>query len=296
VKSRARETEKARIPRVLRCLFEEHRHLAALVHVLNEKAGKEQPLRTSDYYLIRDIVGYMHDYPDAVHHPTENRLFSLLLERAPSKKKGVDRLMDDHRDVAEETRQLLELLDRAIENPGDSNEQAVRRACREFAAHQTAHMQFENRKMFPAAMEHLTADDFSQIEADFAAANDPLFGELVGKQHRLLYEFLLSPAENVSDRLTGARLFSLERLILAIDILENGAGAWSRRVADLAQELSEESRSAVSRLLKPDSPASVIGVPVNLAASVSRSLLVCSADLLGIYSTTLKKGVRAIFF
>ena len=291
----ASQSEPSDLPAVLRCLFEEHRHLAALMETMDRKAGQEQRLRTGEYYLLRDIVGYMHEYPDAVHHPTENRLFKILLKRMPSKKADIDRLRRDHQAVARETDELLKLLDEAIEKPSSDREGAVREACRAFTVHQRAHMQFENTKMFPAAIDSLSPADWKQIESDFADVDDPLFGAVVEKQHRLLYEYLLNPAERAAEKLTGSRLFSLERLILTIDIFEDGASAWARRLIDLGIDVSEESRSAVERMLKPESPGSALRLPADHAAYLGRSVVDCSGDLFRIYARTLKKGVRAFF-
>ena len=142
----------ASIPPVLRCLFEEHRHLTARTRTLRNTAQQRASLGPGDYYLMRDIVGYLHDYPDHVHHPTENRLFDVLRKRAPSHGPAVQRLLSDHEAVAEETEALLDLLDRAIEEGDRDDEQAVRVACKKFVTHQRAHMKFENQEMFPAAI------------------------------------------------------------------------------------------------------------------------------------------------
>jgi len=294
-RSKPPEEGRESTPRVLRCLFEEHRHLAALVNVLGEKATQKHGLQAGEFYLLRDIVGYMHEYPDDVHHPTENRLFDLLLQRAPARKAEVDRLKREHQALGRETQGLLDLLDEAIERPSAGRESAVRKACAAFAVHQQAHMRFENLEMFPAAMESLTPEDFNQIESYFAAADDPLFGGLVGKRHRLLYEYMLNPAERASERLTGSRLLSLERLILTIDILEDGAGEWSRRVLDFGRELVEESRLAAHRALHPASRGLPLGSPVNFAVGVGRAMFDCGTDLLRIYTTTLRKGGKAFF-
>jgi len=147
------------LPRVLRCLFEEHRHLAALIRALEYRATQCGQLHAGDYFLMRDIVAYMHDYPDHVHHPTENRIFEALLRRAPSRRKAVKRLRSDHDAVARETQDLLDLLDEAIDEATEGRERDIRWACEAFVSHQRAHMQFENQKMFPAAIESLSKAD-----------------------------------------------------------------------------------------------------------------------------------------
>lgn len=287
--------ESSDIPPIMQCLFDEHRHLAGLVGVLDRKATQGENLQRGDYYLLRDIVGYLHDYPDEVHHPTENRLLEILVRRVPSRKDDVDWLKKDHLAVARETQALMNLLDEAIEVPSAGREQAVRKGCRAFAVHQRAHMQFENSEMFPAALEALTVDDFKQIESWFAAVDDPLFGDLVGKRYRLLHEYLLNPAEKVSAKLAGSRFLSLDRLILTVDVLEDGVGVSTRRILDLARDLVEESRSALDSSMHPKSIVGAIGLPAKFALTVGRSVVDCNVDLLRIYRNTLGKGVKSLF-
>jgi len=266
------------VPKVLRCLFEEHRHLAALIHALEGKATQRGNLHAGDYFLMHDIVAYMHDYPDHVHHPTENRLFETLLRRMPSRKNAVKRLHNDHEAVARETQKLLDLLDEAIDETTDEA----------FVSHQRAHMQFENQEMFPAAIESLTRADWKDIESHFAATDDPLFGQAVANRHRTLYEYLVSPVSIASEKFTVSRMFSLERLILTVDTLERGTGSWWARVQNLGEEMFVETRSVIAKTLKPAGPGTFIGLPFAYTAFLGKSLLDCSTDLARIYATTAK--------
>jgi len=276
------------LPKVLRCLFEEHRHLAALMRALERKARQDGRLKVGDYYLMRDIVAYMHEYPDHVHHPTENRLFEKLLLREPFRKKALKCLRNDHEAVINETQNLLQLLDDAIGDMTEDREQAARLACEAFVTHQQEHMQFENQKLFPAAIGALSNTDWKQLEAHFAAAADPLFGRVVASRHRLLYEYLVDSADKVSEQFSVSRLFSLERLILTVDILEKGTGSWWTRLKNLGEAVSEETRSTVAKSLKPECLGSAIGLPVRYTAFLGKSLLDCGSDLLRIYADTTK--------
>jgi hemerythrin-like domain-containing protein len=283
-----------KLPRVLRCLFEEHQHLTALMRALERKARQGSSLNQGDYYLLRDIVGYLHDYPDSVHHPTENLLFEILLKREPGRKKTVTGLRRDHKSVEAETQNLLDLLDKAIDEPTAKLEQSVRKSCLDFAGHQRRHMQFENQKLFPAAIDALSPSDWKQIESHFAAVEDPLFGRVVGNSHRLLYEYLMNPAGKAAENFSVTRLFSLERLIMMVDVLEKGSGSWCARLKDLGEEVSEETRTTVAKSLKPESLISAIKLPIRYAAFLGKSMLNCSSDLARI-STTAAKDSLALY-
>jgi len=291
---RDKGSDKQELPRVLRCLFDEHRHLNALMRALERKARQKSSLVAGDYYLLRDITGYLHDYPDSVHHPTENLLFEILLRREPDRKQAVAGLRRDHKSVAAETQGLLDLLDQAIDEPTREVERSVRQSCLDFADHQRKHMQFENQKLFPAAIEALSQADWKKIEAHFAAVEDPLFGRVVGNSHRLLYEYLVHPAGQATESFSVSRLFFLERLIMTVEVLEKGTGSWCARLKDLGENVSRETQAAVARSLKPESLVSAFTLPVKYAAFLSKSMLDCSAELSRI-STTIAKDALALY-
>jgi hemerythrin-like domain-containing protein len=278
----------ADIPRLLQCLFQEHRYLAALVGVLESKAVSPAPLRMGDYYLLRDIAAYLHDYPDQVHHPTEDVLFGKLERRQPSMKGAIRRMRLDHETVMKETEALLDLLNRAIEEHGKELEESVRNACHSFATHQREHMEFENQTLFAAAIEALKPSDWRAIEHRFSTREDPLFGRIVGRQHRTLYEYLIGPNDETSGKLSLTRMRLLERMIRASGTIVNGADAFGARLRELAELLSRETRSALKQSLQRGDPVSAAVLPIRHGAFLASSVFRCNLDLLRILTTTIR--------
>jgi hemerythrin-like domain-containing protein len=289
------ELPEPELPRVLQWLFQEHRHMAALITALEGKASGVNSLTTSDYYLMRDIVAYLHDYPDQVHHPTENRLFTKLLQRRPSLKKSINRLQSDHEAVAIETKNLLDLLEGAIDDPGEELELEIRESCQAFVNHQRTHMGFENQQMFPEAIDNLSPQDWSQLESEYASQEDPLFGHAVGSNHRLLYEYLLkSPTGSPGKLSIALGLFSLERWMMTAEIMEQSLGSWCDRMVEMRDEVSAETRAVVVKTLKPEGLGSTMGLPIRYAGFLGKTFLGCGNDLLQIYAST-TKNTLALF-
>jgi hemerythrin-like domain-containing protein len=281
----------ADIPRLLQCLFQEHRYLAALVGVLESKAVSPAPLRMGDYYLLRDIAAYLHDYPDQVHHPTEDVLFGKLERRQPSMKGAIRRMRLDHETVMKETEALLDLLNRAIEEHGKELEESVRNACHSFATHQREHMEFENQTLFAAAIEALKPSDWRAIEHRFSTREDPLFGRIVGRQHRTLYEYLIGPNDETSGKLSLTRMRLLERMIRASGTIVNGADAFGARLRELAELLSRETRSALKQSLQRGDPVSAAVLPIRHGAFLASSVFQCNLDLLEICMQTARDAL-----
>nr|AIT69765.1 putative hemerythrin [uncultured bacterium] len=188
-------------------LLDEHRCLNGLVRVLESRSSKHPGM--ADYYLLRDIVGYVHDYAERVHHPTEDLLVRKLLLRKPGAKGLVERLQREHDSASMATRKLLDQLDELIKKPAAERARAVRKACVAFAERQRAHMRFEDEKIFPCGVASLSSADWRTIEARLFASEDPLFGRKIGARHRVLYEYLLAHEKKLHaalvERSTAAR-------------------------------------------------------------------------------------------
>jgi hemerythrin-like domain-containing protein len=281
------------LPEVMQCLVDEHRHFNELLQVMAERARRRGKLSVGDYCLLHDIVSYLHDYPDQVHHPTEDRVFSKLLERDAQYVSQVETLRADHENIVEETGRLQAQLAAAIDDPSEASDRNVRDVCGAFAAHQLEHMGLENDVLFPAAIDHLEPGDWQDIEAYFAAVDDPLFGKVIGKRHRLLYEYLVHPMEEARQNFTASGISSLERFARTTDVLERGAGDILERLKFHRAALATGNRTALVRSLRPESLKSALLLPVEHSAFVGRTLLTCGMEVFRICARTVGQA-RAV--
>jgi len=280
------------VPEVLHGLFQEHRHLNALVRVMLNKANQTERLNQVDYFLLRDIVGYLHDYPNEVHHPTEDLMFDKLLRRKPGTRKAVQRITRDHQVVAKKTQELIDLLDRTIDQPGRQDEIAVRLACREFGWHQQEHMKFEDLELFPEAFESLTPSDWRYLEKRLAAVNDPLFGRVVGNAHRLLYEYLIDAESTTPARLKRLVPRTLSSVARTGSIMRQGVGSSCIRLGKLGQLIAGETVSTMRKSLKPESILGTVRLPVDYAAFLGHSMIGCGNDLAAIWLKSMRDTVN----
>lgn len=268
-----------KLPAVMERLFAEHRYISALVRVLEQKSNSRVAHPAADYYLLRDIVGYVHDYPDHVHHPTEDRLFELVLRRRPELRRHVARLRREHREVVAETAALLKQLDELIAKPDVLREAAVLSACADLVRRQRAHIELENQTLFPAAIAALLPADWQRIEAQYFGEDDPLFGRTVRREHRKLYEYLLGPADRQFEQLGITRLLSPERLAFTGEVLARGIVAGTGRLGALGDEVLLATRRAADDARQAAGVAASLRWPAALMTEISRSLLSCGIDV-----------------
>ena len=64
--------------KVLAELREDHKNMALMLNLLERESNRIYEGEEPDYELLQDIMHYMTVYPDAVHHPKEDRLYAEL--------------------------------------------------------------------------------------------------------------------------------------------------------------------------------------------------------------------------
>ena len=87
--------------KILAELREDHRNMALLINLLERESNRIYEGEEPDYELLEDIMHYMTVYPDAVHHPKEDRLYAELKAARPDLSTGFERITMDHRHIAD---------------------------------------------------------------------------------------------------------------------------------------------------------------------------------------------------
>ena len=175
-------------------LKSEHRSISAVLHGLQQLAADlgDSSLRP-EYGVFHAMIRYIDQYPERLHHPKEDRfLFERLAQRAPQARPLVDALRAEHVTGARLVRELEHaLLTLEIGYPGSIG--AFRAAVEGYAEFHWAHMRKEEQELLPLAERHLTAEDWSAIDAAFAGNEDPI-SDLRDDDFRRLFSRIVSLA------------------------------------------------------------------------------------------------------
>jgi len=286
--------QKSRLPPVIACLAEEHRHMSALLKLLEQRAQKQQPLGPGDYCLMRDVVAYLHDYPDAVHHPTEDLLFARLGDLRPDLAGEVEALQKQHETMERESTRLLAQLDLAADKPAKAEEAEIRQRAQAFARRQSQHMQRENSKLFPAALSELGTADWKVLSRRASLHQDPLFGPNVQSRHRTLFEFLLDFEQTLPARMIAGGVDGQERLMMALAAIEHGAGKSMATMLAAIDSLKNEARDLSIGQRRPKSLAGLVTTPWRYGWFMGRTAWDCGWTLLGISAASTKEAFGAL--
>ena len=160
-----------RLADVMASLREDHRNFAVLLKLVTEEATAARQGRDPDFELLADIMHYMSGYSDAIHHPTENRVYELLARSRAEDAVGLGRVEVDHRELTEMTREFRNLCDAGKSGAALLRERFVDAAVA-YVERLGEHIAWEENELFPRA-DRLVHES---VEVAVVAANDPVFG------------------------------------------------------------------------------------------------------------------------
>jgi hemerythrin-like domain-containing protein len=92
----------------------EHVNFARLLDLLEAQVAEFHDEGTPDYATMHDIVSYLREYPDRVHHAREDAAFGCMARRDPQLRPVINRLLQEHRVIATAGEELLSHLDQVV--------------------------------------------------------------------------------------------------------------------------------------------------------------------------------------
>ena len=173
----------------------EHRALAAVLLALKAYVdGMAEGKYDPNHELLADMIQYLTEVPDQVHHPKEDLyLFPAMRKRSPEVAAVIDELEAEHGRIDAEWRALAQAL-AAFKAAGMPGLATFRDAVNRYFDFQWQHVSKEESRILPRALEVLTPEDWSVIDAAFLSNDNPWEGP-AGKYKALFTRIVtLAPA------------------------------------------------------------------------------------------------------
>ena len=161
---------------IIERLSREHRNIEMLLAVLERELEIFDRGSRPDYEVIRAIISYFELYPEVYHHPQEDLVFAKLKIRDPAAAAKVGNLALEHQKGAERLRRVAQAVDSVLADR-EILRQNVDNIVRDFIEHQRRHIMMEDRDFFPAALNALEPQDWTEIASALTSHEDPLFSE-----------------------------------------------------------------------------------------------------------------------
>ena len=143
-------------------LLVEHDHILKTLNLLEMQFLDLCRGGTPDFSLMRSILEYIQEYPEQIHHPFEDKIFSILLERV-DEVELIQELIAEHTELETETRKIresLKLLESGAVSPED-----IMKLLSAFLIRQRQHMYIEEEKVHPLIESALTEEDWEHVQS-----------------------------------------------------------------------------------------------------------------------------------
>ena len=162
----------------LSIINDEHSALSAMLRSLGmmvERGPTSE--RATHFEVMRAMLFYIDEFPERLHHTKETELlFPKVAKVAPDTAPTIERLDKDHARGEAAVRELQHLL-LAWELLGETRRTAFADALQKYLGFYLEHMRLEETVVLPAAVAHLSAADWEELDAAFATNCDPLTGK-----------------------------------------------------------------------------------------------------------------------
>jgi hemerythrin-like domain-containing protein len=178
--------------------MEEHRNMERVLILIRLQVDSLRPVNSvRDLRLIDRAIAYMDGFPSQVHDPSEELLFTRLVERAPNCAPLCGRLAQQQNGFSLAQSTLLEHIKRAKAGVNRAHKQVQESGvfyCMQYADH----IYSEETDMLPSARRRLTPEDWEAVnrQADYTFRRGD-HEEL--KTHDSLYEFLMAGESDHDD-------------------------------------------------------------------------------------------------
>jgi hemerythrin-like domain-containing protein len=157
-------------------LREDHRNMALMLNLLESEGSRIHDGEEPDFELLHDILSYMTVYSDAVHHPKENLIYGKLWSRGPDLSSGLERVEDDHREIASLGQVLRRDFEAIVAGAAVTRDRVISDTFA-YAEHLRSHMLWEEDDLFRRADKLVEESATVTIDASHLDTDDPVFGD-----------------------------------------------------------------------------------------------------------------------
>lgn len=185
---------------MLNRLLVEHDHILRKLNLLELQYLDMCRGKVPDYSLMRSIIVYIQEYPEQIHHPLEDMIYSILLKRVDDVE-FVQELITEHTQLEVVTRRLRDSIE-SLSSDIASKEQ-LKQQLSEFLVGQRQHIYTEEIKVYPLVQSVLTKEDWRQLQSMVPILDGPIFGRRTRDDYERLYR-------EIEDR-SKTRLFEMEK-------------------------------------------------------------------------------------
>jgi len=167
-------------------LLTDHDHIRKSLNLLEMQFLDLCRSKTPDYSMMFSIVVYIQEYPEQAHHPLEDAVFSIFIERGGEEARIARALIKDHTELEVITHKLRASLE-LLEIGDASKKDNLKHKLSIFLSRQRQHLYTEEMRIYPLINRVVKKQDWAKIEAVAPRMDDPVFGERTRSDYERLH-------------------------------------------------------------------------------------------------------------
>ncbi len=177
------------IEKTMNELRTDHRNMAMLLDALDAESARLQGNDEPDYELIGEIIAYMSEYPDAVHHPKEDLIYRHIHSQHTEIDTSLEHIESDHRALGVATVEIQKCL-ADVDTDGLPDRKALTTALQKYSRDLREHMYWEEKDLFEIADSMQDDAAWAELLKRHNVSRDPLFGNSVERRYRKLFNHI----------------------------------------------------------------------------------------------------------
>lgn len=154
----------------------EHVYFRQLLDLLHKQIDLFRSGQEPSYELMLDIISYLQDYSDKVHHPREDVAFDRLASHFPAIELVLTRLRQEHRVIAHAGETLHNMLNEILSGAIIARAE-LEAAAATYLVYYGNHIAKEEEEILTRAARTLTPEDWEAVRNAVPSVADPLFGD-----------------------------------------------------------------------------------------------------------------------
>ncbi|UPQ88491.1 hemerythrin domain-containing protein [Vibrio sinaloensis] len=166
-------------------IHREHGYMVRLLALLRHKLNLLKSERPVNYGVLRELVDYLANHAEKVHHPKEDILYHYYLEHYGHNQQ-IDNLELEHKTLSEKSHAFLDMVEMVLQDAVIPQDIFIEHL-QAFLDAQKKHLEIEERNVFPHLIEKFTVKDWQAVEEQWSVCeDDPVFGATIAEQYQQL--------------------------------------------------------------------------------------------------------------
>ncbi len=170
---------------MLEQIHREHGYIVRLLAILNTKWNALKEEKPINYSLVKEIVDYLSNHADAVHHPKEDILYRHYIQCYPNHSQ-IKSLEADHKELSKKAQDFLSIVEMILQDAVVPQDMFIEQLGT-FIQEQKRHLDFEEKEVLPKIKQTFTVEDWKKVESQWDNDDDdPVFGDTIADRYKQL--------------------------------------------------------------------------------------------------------------